>query len=194
MARLPPVLLAALLVAGAGCGNDRGDPPSLEAIGGGGGYQRFTSAEGTVSFRHPASWVASDAAEPQVAQLTTGGALAAIYAYPRSDLGTDPASVEAQRERLLSSLRLRAPGFLVLDSEVTKVAGAPAVEIRGRGTVAGKPVETRAVHVFEEGVEYVVDAYSRPNGFARANRVGFGPLLASLEVAGGPLPGSGAAG
>jgi hypothetical protein len=181
-------LMPLLLLLG-GCGNERREPPDLEAVGGGGSYERFTSAGGAVSFRYPASWVAADAAEPQVAQVTTGGALAAIFAYPRTDLRTDPAGVRAQRKRLIESLRRRAPGFLVLDTRLTRVDGAPAVEIRGRGEVGGRPVETRAVHVFEDAVEYVVDAYARPDAFEKANRVGFAPLLASLELSGRPVPG-----
>jgi hypothetical protein len=184
----PPAAAVALLLL-AGCGNERGEPPDLEAVGGGGEYVRFTSAGGTVSFRHPATWAANDAGAPQVAQVATGGALAAIYAYPRTDLGDDPASVREQRRRLVASLRERAPGFLVTGTRITEVDGVPAVEIRGRGTVAGRPVETRAVHVFERAVEYVVDAYARPEEFAKANRVGFELLLDSLQLSPRPVPG-----
>ena len=184
----PAAAVVALLLVG-GCGNERGEAPDIDAVGGGRQYARFTSAGGTVSFRHPVSWVADDAEAPQVAQVGTGGALAAIYAYPRTDLGTDPASVRAQRQRLIQSLRRRSPGFLVTGSEITEVDGSPAVEIRGRGRVGGRPVQTRAVHVFEPQVEYVIDAYARPDAFAKADRLGFEPLLASLQLSDSPVPG-----
>ena len=187
--RVRPAAAVIALLLLAGCGNERGEAPDIEAVGGGGEYARFTSAGGTVSFRHPASWVADDSEAPQVAQAGSGGALVAIYAYPRTDLGTDPASVRAQRRRLIGSLRQRSPGFLVTGSAITEVDGAPAVEIRGRGTVAGKPVETRAVHVFRPAVEYVVDAYARPGAFAKADRVGFEPLISSLQLSDSPPPG-----
>jgi hypothetical protein len=184
----PPAVLVALLLL-AGCGNERSEPPDLENVAGGAAYERFTSAGGAVSFRHPVSWRATDAESPQVAQVGTGGALVAIYAYPRTDLGDDPASVRRQRERLIASLRERAPGFLVTGSEVIRVDGVPAVEILGRGTIGGRPVETRAVHVFEQAAEYVIDAYARAGEFERANRIGFGPLISSLQLSGRPLPG-----
>ena len=179
------VLLAALVaVAAAGCGNERAESPNLSALGKAGPMVAFSTAGGAVSFRHPRSWIAVPGEPPAVAQLTSGGAAATVYAYPRDDLGTDPASVRAARERVLESLRRRSPGFLVLDTSIVEIDGSPAVQVRGRGTIAGKPVEARSVHVYKPGVEYVIDAYARPTQFATANRVAFGPLLASVRLAG----------
>ena len=106
------VLLAALVaVAAAGCGNERAEPPNLSALGKAGPTVAFSTAGGDVSCRHPRSWIAVPGEPPAIAQLTSGGAAATVYAYPRDDLGTDPASVQAARERVLESLRRRAPRF-----------------------------------------------------------------------------------
>jgi hypothetical protein len=181
-----PILLAAasalLFVA---CGNERAATPDLDRLGRPGPTDEFVNP-GAVSFRHPRSWDALAATPPQYATLASGGALAAVYAYPRTDLGTDPASVDASRRRLIQSLRRRDPGFLIERTEITEVDGAPAVELRGRGTVAGKPVETRALHVYKPAVEWVIDTYARPGLFAQADRIAFRLLLETIELDGDP--------
>jgi hypothetical protein len=175
------------------CGNERAEPPDLDRLGRPGPTTEFENG-GAVSFRHPRSWVALSGQPPRYASLASGGALAAVYGYPRSDLGTDPASVEASRRRLVRSLREREPGFLVERTVTTRVDGSPAVEIRGRGAIAGDPVKTRSVHVFKRDVEWVIDAYARPGQFAEANRIAFGQLLATIDL-GEQLPaGNGAGG
>ena len=189
-----PILAAcaAATLSLAACGNERGQPPDLDRLGPSGPTEEFVS--GAVRFRHPSSWLAQGANPPQYAQLASGGALAAVYAYPRSDLGTNPASVEASRRRVIESLHRRAPGFLVDRTRVTEVDGSPAVEVRGRGKVAGERVETRSVHVYKPAVEWVIDAYARPAQFAEANRVAFGPMLASIKLSSLPPAAGGAGG
>jgi hypothetical protein len=177
----PILIVAASSLLLLGCGNERAEPPSLDRLGAPGPTEEFVNP-GAVSFRHPRSWHALAATPPQYATLASGGALAAVYAYPRTDLGTDPASVEASRRRLIKSLRLRDPGFLIERTELTEVDGAPAVELRGRGTIAGRPVEARALHVYKPAVEWVIDAYASPGKFAEANRIAFGLLLKTIEL------------
>jgi hypothetical protein len=175
------------------CGNERGQPPDLDRLGRPGATAEFVTSG--IRFRHPSSWVAQVANPPQYAQLASGGALAAVYAYPRSDLGTDRASVEAARSRLVESLHRRAPGFLIERTRLVEIDGTPAVEVRGRGKVAGERVESRSVHVYKPAVEWVIDAYARPAQFAEANRVGFSPMLASIKLSDrAPAPGRGAKG
>lgn len=188
-------ILAACAVATlslAACGNERGQPPDLDRLGRPGATEEFVSS--AVRFRHPSSWLAQATDPPQYAQLASGGALAAVYAYPRSDLGTDPASVAAARRRVVESLHRRAPGFLVERTRVVEVDGSPAVEVRGRGKVAGEQVESRSVHIYKPAVEWVIDAYARPAQFAEANRVAFDPMLASIELSGRPPPPGGGGG
>jgi hypothetical protein len=175
------IACAATALLAARCGNERAEPPDIDRLGRPGPTTEFES-EGAVSFRHPRSWIALGAEPPRYASLASGGALAAVYGYARSDLGTDAASVEASRRRLVRSLRLREPGFLVERTETTQIDGAPAVEIRGRGAIAGDPVETRSVHVYKPEVEWVIDAYARPGQFEEANRIAFELLLATIDL------------
>jgi hypothetical protein len=183
---------AAAALLAARCGNERAEPPDLNSLGRPGPTAEF-EREGAVSFRHPRSWVALGAEPPQYASLASGGALAAIYGYPRTDLGTDTASVEASRRRLVRSLREREPGFLVERTEIIRVDGSPAIEIRGRGAIAGKPVETRSVHVYKPAVEWVIDAYARPGQFAEADRIAFELLLETIDLS-DELPAEGQSG
>ena len=182
-----PVLavLAAAALLGAGCGNERGTPPPLDALGKAGAKKEFVNP-GVVRFRYPETWFAAGATAPRYAQLSSGGALASVYAYPRSDLATDPASIEAARRRLIQSLHRRDPGFLIESTKISEVDGSPAVEIRGRGTIAGEPVKIRSVHVYRPGVEWLIDAYARPPQFAEANRIAFAPMIASLQLSENP--------
>jgi hypothetical protein len=174
------------LVACGGCGNARSQPIGLRQLGPPVSLINFTSETGDVSFGHPSTWSASGGAPPQVAQISSGSAVATIYAYPRTDLPLDRAGAEASRLRLLDSLARRAPSFRVESSRVRQVDGAAAVEIVGRGRIAGHAVETKSVHVYKGAAEYVIDAYARPRFFKQAETEAFDPLLATLHVSGFP--------
>ena len=185
------IAFAVLAVAGCGDDDSTGD---LTRIGGG-PLVEFKSPNEEVILRHPRGWVARTGLSPLVAQVATGGAQVSIFAYPRTDNPETEGEVEEARDKLIRSLGERAPGFLVLRTRIGEVDGSPSVEIRGRGVVAGKPVETRSVHVYKDEVEWVVDAIARPSQFDRANRVGFSPVIGSLQlsdsVAPDPAPGEG---
>ena len=67
-----------------------------------------------------------------------------------------------------------------------EVGGSVAVEIVGRGRIAGEPVRTKSVHVYKGAAEYVIDAYARPKFFRRAETEAFNPLLATIRLGGFP--------
>jgi hypothetical protein len=175
-----------LAMAGAGCGNERNQPIGLSQLGPAVSLVNFTAPSGDVSFGHPSSWTVTTGALPEVAQVSSGSAVATIWAYPRTDLSQSSAGAEAARQRLLSSLQERTPSFDVQSSRVREVDGAPAVEIVGRGTIAGHEVRTKSVHVYKGGAEYVIDAYARPRSFRRAETEAFNPLLATIRLGGFP--------
>jgi hypothetical protein len=174
------------LAACAGCGNARSQPTGTAGIGAPVSIVNFTSPSGDVSFGHPSSWSLSAGTAPQVAQISSGGAVDTVYAYPRSHLPVDTGEAESARRRLLSSLAERAPGFRVRSSRVRVVDEAPAVEIVGRGRIAGHRVMTKSVHVYKGRGEYVIDAFSRPAVFRQAEADAFDPLIATLHVRGHP--------
>ena len=169
-----------------GCGRD--DPSEGLTRIGGGPLVEFESPDGEVVLQHPRRWLARSGTSPLVVQVATGGAQVSIFAYPRTDNPETESEVEEARDKLIRSLGERAPGFLILNTRIGEVDGAPSVEIRGRGLVAGKPVETRSVHVYKDEVEWVVDAFARPSQFERANEIGFGPMIASLQLSDRVVP------
>jgi hypothetical protein len=168
----------------AACGNERARPSGLEKLGAGTNFISYSTPSGDVSFGRPSTWTVSEGSFPQVAQVSSGKAVAAIYSYPRTDLPSDPAGVEASRQRLLKSLRDRAPGFEIERSRVLEVDDAPAVEIIGHGRVSGQKVRTRSLHVYKGSAEYVIDAYAAPEAFERANTIAFEPLVATIRLGG----------
>jgi hypothetical protein len=180
------LLIPALAVAGAGCGNARSRPAGLRQLGPSVALVNFTSPTGDVSFGRPSTWSATAGNLPEVAQISSGSAVATVYAYPRTDLNPSLAGVEASRRRLLASLRARAPSFEVLSSRLRRVDGAEAVEIVGRGRIAGHAVMTKSVHVYKGAAEYVIDAYARPRFFPQADTEAFDPLLATIRLRGFP--------
>jgi hypothetical protein len=180
------------LVACAGCGNSRNAPVGLTQLGAPVALVNYTAGSGDVSFGHPSSWTVSAGAAPEVAQMSSGNAVDAIYAYPRTDLPLDSAGAETSRVRLIASLRERTPSFHVDSSSVIEVDGAPAVEIVGHGRIAGHPVKTKSVHVYKGAAEYVIDAYAQPDVFRRAESEAFDPLLGTIHLGGfpeGPISG-----
>ncbi|MGH2981830.1 MAG: hypothetical protein ACRDKV_07305 [Solirubrobacterales bacterium] len=175
-----------LAVAGAGCGNDRVAPTGLRELGQPVSLVNFTAPGGDVSFGRPSTWSVTAGSLPKVAQISSGSAVATVFAYPRTDLPLDLVAAEASRERLLASLGRRAPGFEVESSRVRELSGSPAVEIVGSGRIAGHRVRTKSVHVYKGAAEYVIDAYARPKFFRRAETQAFDPLLATIRLGGFP--------
>jgi hypothetical protein len=184
--RLAWLAVLALALAGVGCGNDRMQPTGLSKLGEPLSLVNFTSSNGDVSFGHPSTWSVLGGTLPKVAQLSSGTAVATVFAYPRTDLPQDRAGAEASRTRLIASLKERDPSFDVEASRVRKVDGAVAVEIEGTGRIAGQRVRTKSIHVYKGAAEYVIDAYAKPKTFKDADTEAFEPMLATLRLGGFP--------
>jgi hypothetical protein len=194
--RLAWLAITALLVFGAGCGNERNEPTGLRQLGEQISLVNYSAPGGDVSFGRPSTWIVTGGTLPKVAQISSGSAVATVFAYPRSDLPQDEAGAEASRRRLIASLHERSPSFVVESSRVREVGGSIAVEIVGRGRIGGHPVRTKSVHVYKGTAEYVIDAYARPAFFRRAETEAFNPLLATIRLGGfpeGPVTGGVAA-
>jgi hypothetical protein len=190
--RLAWIALPALALACAGCANTRNRPRGLSKLASASPLVNFTALDGDVSFGRPSGWSVATGALPVVAQISSGDAVATIYAYPRTDLPLDVAGAEASRRRLLASLHSRAPSFRVQGSRLREIDGAPAVEIVGRGRIGSHRVRSESVHVYKGAAEYVIDAFSRPGLFRRARGQAFEPMLATMHLGGfpeGPISG-----
>ena len=178
--------MTALALAGAGCGNERNQPTGLSQLGPPSSIVNYSTGNGDVSFGHPSTWTVLAGTLPKVAQISSGTAVAAVYAYPRTDLPQDRAGAEASEQRLIASLHRREPSFEVDSTRISKVDGAIAVEIEGRGRIAGHKVRSLSVHVYKGAAEYVIDAYSKPKTFKAAKTEAFEPMLATMRLGGFP--------
>jgi len=182
--RLPPCLLVVALV-GAGCGNDpveRGDLRAAEKP------TRLLSTsypDAGAKFEAPEGWRRAEGTLPRVVTFSSGEAVLAIFAYRRKE--PSPPEAEAlgrARKRLVRQARRRDKNFKIRKAQNTKVAGRPAIEITGTQTIGGVTLETRSVHVFKKGGEYVFEALAPAGQFRLLDASVVTPLLKSLKVTG----------
>ena len=88
------------------------------------------------------------------------------------------------KDRLLGQIRARDPDFELLEAETGKIAGAPAIGVRGVQTLSRRRLVTRSVHVFARGTEYVFEALAAADTFELASGGVLRRLLATAELTG----------
>lgn len=121
-------------------------------------------------------------------RLASGQADVSGWAYPRAEkLPSTKAELEAARDALVAHAKTRNATFRLESSQITKVKGWPAVDLRGTQQILGRTIETRSVHIYRAG-EYVIEALAPPGQFGVTNDKVLEPLLRSLRFR--PLPGS----
>jgi hypothetical protein len=179
--RLAPIAVAAALVAG--CGEQRTRPPDVaHAVAPEPRVDVVLRGQG-IRYRRPRNWDQLPPAGSLVGGVTSRTATVAVWRYPRTEpLPEDPAALERVETLLLDRVRQRNPTFTLRESEITRVAGAPAIVLTGSQAAAGFAYDLRSAHVFKAGAEVVVDAYAPSADFPSLDRRVFQPLLASLEV------------
>ena len=183
MPRAPLVALLALLALSA-CGEERTRAPDLGTPLTPQGVRTVKLPAAGVAFTAPANWSDSDAREPRVGGIQSGRATLAVWRYVRSEpLPEGAAELRRVRGLLVDRVEERDPTFRLASSRVTRRADAPAVELTGAQTIAGRPVRVRSAHVYTGGAELVVDAYAAPQDFDRVDATVFEPALRSLRVA-----------
>ena len=176
------VLCFALL---AGCGEQPDEPPPVFEVQAPRGSVTAEFPEAGISLEHPRNWTLQRPAAPGVFELVSGEAIVAGWAYPREEpLPDTEAELEAAKNRLLEAIEERDPGYELEFSELTEVAGAPAIEAVGQQVISRRRVRIRSVHVFEGDVEYVIEAITPPGDFELVDRRVLAPLLDSLELEG----------
>lgn len=183
---LPAALCAAALgLAAAGCGEDRAEPVDAGRVAAPQGTRELRFPRAGIELRAPANWRLERRRAPAVFTLRSGTAIVSGFAYRREEpLPRGEAELERARERLLAEVRERDPEIRDLTAEVTRVAGAPAIELRAEQTLARRRLRTRSVHVYEGDAEYVLEALAEPDDFDDVDRAVLEPLLESLELTG----------
>jgi hypothetical protein len=132
-------------------------------------------------FEAPLNWVKRIRTNPGIFRIASGAADVSGWAYPRTEkLPRTTAELATARDALVRLARQRNPSFKLSSSEVTKVDGWPAIELRGTQTILSRRIETHSVHLFRGG-EYVFEALAPPGDFATADRQVLEPLLRSLR-------------
>src|SRR4051812_7217040 len=137
-----------------------------------------------LAFRAPRRWVLASATPPGVATVTSGRGVIAVWRFKRTEaLPGDTVGLDRARDALPRQVRTRDPSFRRLGATIGRRAGAPAVEIVGDATIAGRPRRVRTAHVYARGHEIVVDMSAPPPDFPRSAAEVSPPLPPPL-----PLP------
>ncbi len=177
------VLAAAALLTFAGCGNARTIAPDVTRPEDPRGEVVVELPQARLGFVAPANWRPLEARDALVGGIESRRATLAIWRYPRTEpLPATEAQLERVRDLLVERVQERDPTFRLGAARITRRAGAPAVELTGAGSIAGRPVRLRSSHVYAEGAEIVVDAYAPPGDFARLDGPVFVHALRSLRL------------
>jgi hypothetical protein len=175
--------IALVAVALGGCGNARTAPPDVTTPEAPKGTRVVALKPSGVRFTAPVNWRDLPALGRRAGGIQSRTATVAIWAYRRTEpLPADRAALEEVQGLLLERVRRRDPSFRLDRSTVGRRAGAHAIELVGRQTIAGLPFGVRSAHLFSNGTEYVVDAYAPPQRFEALDATVFQPLLRSLEL------------
>ena len=120
--------------------------------------------------------------------FTSGAATIAIWRYPRSEsLPKRKTDLEFARDQLVQAAKDRDKTLEVQTAQVRSIGGVQAVELVADETIDGARRRVRSTHLYDRGMEVVIDAYAPPTRFDRVDRQVFAPLVASLKVS-APTP------
>ena len=167
-----------------GCGEQRAAPPDVSTPAPAGTQRTLLLEKLGLTMTVPRSWADLSAKPPLVGGIESGRAALALWRYPRAEpLPQTPEQLRRVRDLLGERVRKRDPSYQPSGpAKLTVRAGAPAVELTGTQTIAGKRVGVRSAHVFRDAHELVVDAYAPPEHFERVDRTVFEPAFRSLTI------------
>jgi hypothetical protein len=169
---------AAAVALAAGCGDGSSSTSTASDSQPSGDYP----AAG-ISFAPPKGYSVAAGKGRLVATVQAGQATVAIWRYPRKErLPRSKDELKAARDALVKAAAKADATFAVIKTAPTEIAGEPAVQIRARETIAGKPRTVRSSHIYAYGAELVVDAYAEHDRFREVDANVFRPLLRSLKV------------
>ena len=180
-----PLALATLTLVLSGCGNDVTRPPETRVPDPPRGTRKVDIRDSGIRFTAPFNWPDLQAQGQRVGGIQNKLATVAIWRYQRTEpLPESRAALREVRDLLVERVKRRDATFDLRSSELLRRGGARAIELVGRQTMAGLPYEVRSSHIFHDGAEIVVDAYSPPAYFQRLDETVFVPLLESLRLRG----------
>ena len=185
MRRLAACALAVTLPLAAGCGNDRVQSGSIFDAKPG----RFTRAlsypEAGLKMQVPKEFDVKDSTAPELFRASFQASFISSFAYRRKEqLPKSPDELSAARRRLVDAAKKRDRTFRLKSSRLTKVGGAPAIELLGDQTIFKSRLRLRSLHVYKGKGEYVVELVAPVAAFARLDRSSFPAIRRSLKVTG----------
>jgi hypothetical protein len=167
----------------AGCGNARTPVPDTSQAASPGGFIRLNWPSAEVSLRMPASWSVRSERAPLVAVVSSGPAIIAVWAHPRSaPVPAGPAARNRARAGLVAAARRRDPGLELIRATVVTVGGRPEVELDAFEQIAGNRRRVRSTHVFTATSEIVLDEYAPTAMFHTVDHAVFSPVKRSLRL------------
>ncbi len=174
-----------LLLFAAGCGNDRVASGSLFDVPSGTATQALSYPEAGLKVTVPKEFDVKASTPPQLFRASLNAAFISSFAYRRAEqLPKSLEELDAARRRLEEAAKKRDKTFRLKRSELTKVNGAPAVELLGDQTIFKGRLRLRSLHVYRGNGEYVVELVAPVAAFARLDRSSFPGIRRSLKVTG----------
>jgi hypothetical protein len=179
------VSTAALLLPAAGCGNDRVGSGSLFDVPAGKATQALSYPEAGLKVTVPKEFDVKASEPPQLFRASLNAAFISSFAYRRAEqLPKTREELDAARKRLEEAAKKRDKTFRLKTSKLTKVDGAPAIELLGDQTIFKGRLRLRSLHVYRGNGEYVVELVAPVAGFARLDRASFPGIRKTLKVTG----------
>ena len=191
MARLTPSALALALalplglVVTAGCGNDRIESGSLFDAPRAQAAQALRYPDAGLTVSVPKEFSVKAAAAPQLFRASLNEAFLSSFAYRREEqLPKTRAELRTARRRLVDAAKKRDKTWRLRSTRLTKVAGAPAIEVVGDQTIFMGKLRIRSLHVYKGNGEYVVELAAPRTAFRELERASFPGIRRSLKVTG----------
>lgn len=167
-----------------GCGNSR-TPIQPADNGPADTFRTMHFAGFGITLKAPADWDSTTGQGPLIATFTSGSSVVALWSFPR-DVRPPNGALELRRARrkLIGKARSRDPKLSLIRSNITQIAGAPAIELDAIERINGRQRRVRSTHVFAQRAEVVLDEYAPPQVFHTVDHAVFSPLRHSLLLSG----------
>ncbi len=177
--------LAAGLLLLAGCGNERVSSGSLFDVPEGKATRALSYPQAGLKVTVPKEFDVKAATPPQLFRASLNAAFISSFAYRRAEqLPKTREDLVAARRRLVDAAKKRDKTFRLKSDKLTKVDGAPAIELLGDQTIFKGRLRLRSLHVYRGNGEYVVELVAPVAAFARLDRASFPTIRRTLDVTG----------
>lgn len=177
------VAIAACAGLAAGCGNSRTPVPALARPAAVDGFRTLRFGAEGVSVSVPRSWSVIPQRAPQLAEVSSGSAVIALWRYRRVE--PPPVSAPAlatARAALFDAIRMRQRSVRLVGSRLARVDGAPAIEFDALEHVGGQLMQVLSTHLLERGGELVLEEYAPPAVFKAIRRDVLARVRGSLAI------------